>query len=392
MTAVTYFFKNLFASIFIIMSMWVFTHAFASETMQNNTEQQHSTIKTKVETLLLEIENKISSKHIDKQVKIYSIIINRIEEKKQINNLSSKNKTILEYLEISINKQVEAITQKSQRSVEDITGVIILENSWFDLPETILHDTENDIYLVSNISGVITEKDDTGFISKVSPQWDILDLKWIDWNDEDVILHSPKWIAIYKDNLYVADIDTIRVFNRTTWVQIKNIVIDNTTFLNDIIIWKDGTMYVTESALDTEFKPTWKDAIFKVTQDGTISALAKWTHLNQPNGLILLENGDVKTVMRWWYYMYSVTPSWKIKDKVPTPVTKLDGLVLLENWDYLISSWDAPAVYRLAKGDTMFIKEFTASETPANMQYDYSRKVLLMPLLKNNTLIFMPLK
>gem|GEM_PF-5378982 len=97
--------------------------------MQNNTEQQHSTIKTKVETLLLEIENKISSKHIDKQVKIYSIIINRIEEKKQINNLSSKNKTILEYLEISINKQVEAITQKSQRSVEDITGVIILENS-----------------------------------------------------------------------------------------------------------------------------------------------------------------------------------------------------------------------------------------------------------------------
>gem|GEM_PF-5119785 len=40
----------------------------------------------------------------------------------------------------------------------------------------------------------------------------------------------------------------------------------------------------------------------------------------------------------------------------------------------------------------MFIKEFTASETPANMQYDYSRKVLLMPLLKNNTLIFMPLK
>ena len=59
-------------------------------------------------------------------------------------------------------------------------------------PESALHDPEADVYLVSNINGGPCDRDDNGFISRVSPDGQVLDLKWIDGADPGVTLHAPK--------------------------------------------------------------------------------------------------------------------------------------------------------------------------------------------------------
>ena len=69
---------------------------------------------------------------------------------------------------------------------------------------------------MANINGAAAEKDGNGFISRVSPQGVVLDLKWIDGASPGVTLHAPKGMAIVADTLFVTDIDCIRRFHRVT--------------------------------------------------------------------------------------------------------------------------------------------------------------------------------
>ena len=55
-----------------------------------------------------------------------------------------------------------------------------LEDVGFDTPESVFYDAEADVYLIANINGSPSAKDGNGFISRVSPVGDLIDLKWID--------------------------------------------------------------------------------------------------------------------------------------------------------------------------------------------------------------------
>src|SRR5205823_1591551 len=63
-------------------------------------------------------------------------------------------------------------------------------------PESVLHDAQADVYLVSNINGSPFAKDDNGFISRLSPSGEVMELKWIDGSRRDVELNAPKGLAL----------------------------------------------------------------------------------------------------------------------------------------------------------------------------------------------------
>src|SRR5215831_227134 len=87
----------------------------------------------------------------------------------------------------------------------------------FNAPESVLYDPQADIYLVSNINGTPLAKDNNGFISRVSPDsGKVVQLKWIAGGANGVTLNAPKGMGIVGDTLFVADIDVVRMFNRTT--------------------------------------------------------------------------------------------------------------------------------------------------------------------------------
>src|SRR5688500_6376491 len=69
----------------------------------------------------------------------------------------------------------------------------------FAAPESVLHDSVADVYLVSNINGGGRDRDDNGFISRVSPAGELLELKWIDGSSPSVRLSAPKGTTIIGD-------------------------------------------------------------------------------------------------------------------------------------------------------------------------------------------------
>src|SRR5215813_3187481 len=110
----------------------------------------------------------------------------------------------------------------------------------FETPESVVHDTAADVYLVSNVgAGDPGALDHNGFISRVSPSGVVLQLKWIQDGVNGAVLNGPKGIAIHGNALYVSDIDTLRLFDRTTGAPLAAIAIPNPftpspLFLNDV--------------------------------------------------------------------------------------------------------------------------------------------------------------
>ena len=80
----------------------------------------------------------------------------------------------------------------------------------FATPESAIHDPDLDLWFVTNINGVPSEKDGNGFISRVRPDGTLDSLRFIAGGLNGVTLNAPKGTAIVGDTLWVADIDAVR--------------------------------------------------------------------------------------------------------------------------------------------------------------------------------------
>jgi hypothetical protein len=159
--------------------------------------------------------------------------------------------------------------------------------SGFSTPESVLHDEADDVYLVSNIDGGPHDRDGNGFISRVSPAGEVQALRWIDGAAEGVELNAPKGMALLGDRLYVADIDCVRVFDRTTGAPAGEHCPEGATFLNGVAA-DDDLVYVTDSGIragDAGFEPSGTDAVYRIDGDGTITTVAEGVELGAPNGI-----------------------------------------------------------------------------------------------------------
>jgi hypothetical protein len=260
----------------------------------------------------------------------------------------------------------------------------------FATPESVLYDADADIYLVSNINGEPLGADDNGYISKVSPDGKITEAKWIDGSKDNVTLNAPKGTGIANGILYVADIDTVRKFDAKTGEPKGEVKIDKASFLNDIAIGKDGTVYVSDSALDAKFAGTGVDAIYAIGKDDKVKPLIKDKALSAPNGLLADDKG-VWAVTFGSGEIYSVDMKGKKAAGQKLPKGQLDGVVALDGGDVLVSSWEGSAVYRGKPGG-----EWKAAvegvKSPADIGWDSKRKVLLIPSFQGNQVILHPLE
>ncbi len=259
----------------------------------------------------------------------------------------------------------------------------------FQTPESVLHDTDADVYLVSNINGEPLGTDDNGFISKVTPDGKIAELKWIDGAKENIKLDAPKGMAITGGLLYVADITNVRTFDAKTGEPKGDIKIDGATFLNDAAAAPDGGVYVTDSGLDAKFAPTGTDAVWKIGKDGKAKAMIKDKSLGGPNGITAGDAGSVWVVTFGSGEIYKVDAKGKKQAGQKLPKGQLDGIVVLDGGDVLVSSWEGSAIYRGQPG-----KEWKPVvenvKSPADIGHDSKRHRILIPIFTGNTVILQP--
>lgn len=269
------------------------------------------------------------------------------------------------------------------------TEPIVLENLGFDTPESVLHDTNTDIYLVSNIGGDPFEVDGNGFISQVKPNGDVLDLKWIDGAAEGVTLNSPKGMAIVGGTLYVADMDIVRLFDAVSGAPLGEVAVPGATFLNDVVAAPQGGVFITDSGFNPGFEGSGTDAIYHITPEGDPETVLASTELTNPNGITVLSNGNLLVVPFGAAAVYTVSPEGELLSSKTFPAGSLDGVIVLEDGTTLVSSWETSSVYRGSKGNYQAIIGNVPS--PADIGFDARRGRVLIPVFNENRVVIQPL-
>lgn len=262
----------------------------------------------------------------------------------------------------------------------------VFKYTGFAAPESVLWDEENDRYLVSNVNGKAVDTDNNGFISVLSPDGNVVDLKWIQGGKGKVKLDAPKGMAISKGVLYVADIATLRMFDLKSGAPKGEVKVPGATFLNDVAAAPDGKVFVSDSGLKVGaqgFEPTGTDAVHELVR-GKLRTVAKGADLGRPNGIAVVGNDSLIVVTFGTNEVYRLDEKGTKSDVTRLPKGSLDGVVALDDGTLLISSWDGSAVYRGKLGGTFDVL-LADQKSPADIGYDKKRARVLVPHFNDDT-------
>jgi len=259
----------------------------------------------------------------------------------------------------------------------------------FSTPESVLHDSTQDIYFVSNINGSPTAKDNNGFISRVRPDGAVENLKFIEGGRAGVTLNAPKGLAVLGDTLWVTDIDVARAFNARTGAPVDSVKFDSAgaIFLNDVAIATTGAIYITDTGIRFDdvgnVLHPGPDRVFRIGPDRKVTVAARGDTLGWPNGItvdpvgrrfIIVSFGAAKTVL-----------AWKPGDRSPRIIAKgpggFDG-VEVAGGRILVSSWTDSTVSAYETGQE--VKVITGVPSPADIGYDAKRNRVLIPIFTGN--------
>jgi sugar lactone lactonase YvrE len=259
----------------------------------------------------------------------------------------------------------------------------------FEAPESAKYDAELDVWYVSNINGSPVAKDGNGYISRLKGDGTVDSLKWIVGGANGVKLDGPKGMALQGDTLWVADITSVRGFNRRTGVPVASISVKGSKFLNDIAVGSDG-LYVTDSGLEGSAKGvehTGPDRIYRIAPNRAVSVAIQSDSLAGPNGIAwdgpqgrFIVVPFAGTVIRAW------TPGAKTTVALGPTKGQLDGVELLDEHRLLVTSWADSSLFVFENGTVTPVANGLPS--PADIGVDTKRNRVAIPLLLENRIEF----
>ena len=162
--------------------------------------------------------------------------------------------------------------QKSDKSAKTDSARLVSKwstDSVLMIPESVCYDASNDVLYVSNIQGNSNEKDGKGFISKLSPKGEMLELKWVTGLD------APKGMGVYKGKLYVTNIDELVEIDIEQGKINKRYPLEGAQFANDIAINKKGMVFISGMSTGRVYRFQGESAEIWIESE----------KLNRPNGL-----------------------------------------------------------------------------------------------------------
>ncbi|MEM6651161.1 MAG: hypothetical protein AAGA72_18095 [Pseudomonadota bacterium] len=227
---------------------------------------------------------------------------------------------------------------------------IQLEKVWvaegFTEPEGVAVDGE--ILYISNMVGAdASQKDGAGWISKLSLNGELITEKWVDG------LHAPKGMAVHQGKLYVSDVDAFHIIDIAT-AQIQHTYpVDGAQFLNDITVWQDE-VYMSDSRTAR---------IFRIDANGYSEWLTD-PQLTGVNGLTADGNRLLIAAMESGALL-ETTDGVALKT-LATGMKNGDGIAVLDNGGYLVSSWPGQIWYASTQGEVTKLFDTEAAPMSQN--------------------------
>jgi DNA-binding beta-propeller fold protein YncE len=126
-------------------------------------------------------------------------------------------------------------------------------------PNSFIGDPSGKEYFISNINGDPEARDNNGFITRVDPNGKITNLKFIQGGAADILLHAPKGLALAGQILYVADLDQLKGFDKTTGKLLVTVSFpaassQHAVSLTDVTADQTGLLYVSDQRGNAIYK------------------------------------------------------------------------------------------------------------------------------------------
>jgi sugar lactone lactonase YvrE len=258
---------------------------------------------------------------------------------------------------------------------------LLWEVKGLEQPESVVQDPATGSIYVSNIAGAVMEKNGKGFIARLRSDGSIIERQWVKG------LNAPTGMALHDRTLYVADVDELIELNVASGEVVTRHPAKGAIFLNDVAVGDDGTVYVSDTPMNT----IWR------LKDGTFEPWLADDGLNGPNGLLV--QGD-KLIVASLAKLPGAGQKQELGgllevDLKDQSVSKLgngetfgnlNGLQLLEPGVYLVTDWATGMLDRVnAKGKVEHLIKL--SKGSADLIYLPSKKTALIPIMLNNTLV-----
>jgi sugar lactone lactonase YvrE len=256
-------------------------------------------------------------------------------------------------------------------------------------PESVLWDARHNVWYVSNNNGNPPQKDDNGYIVRLTADGALMDsVPFINGASEAITLHAPKGMALIGDTLWVADIDAVRAFNVITGGLVASIDLApmQATFLNDAAAGPDGHIYITDTGIafgaDGSVSHPGKSRVFVIR--GRVAQQA--VELPRESGA----NGIAWDAARGaWLLVGFNSPNIFLWAPGTDSVVALgsgpgggDGLEILADGRALYTSWADSSLNFFANGTSTTMRK--GLNAPADIGYDAARNLVAVPLFTSN--------
>ena len=259
--------------------------------------------------------------------------------------------------------------------------------SGFESPECVQTDPDTGSYYVSNIHGDPSARDGNGYISKITANGNIVIQKFIVGLPDNLHLNAPKGLWITDKEVFVADIDAVKVFSKRSGKPLRNIDLSRwgVKDLNDLVMDPLGRLYVCDRMTNRIF-------LIDTKKNYTVFLFKEGAILGSPNGLAINPKTKHLMVVSWdGGQILEIEPNGKVH-VLKRGLHGLDGIDYDIEGNLYVSSVEKGEIYRIpfyGRGTlTIFMGGLTS---PANISCDRKKHELLMPSLGGNSVSTFPL-
>ena len=243
-----------------------------------------------------------------------------------------------------------AMAQSSKTQENPIT----LEQAWVTTgltePEGVAFDSDG-LFISNMVGSDASKKDGEGWISRVSLDGELLEEKWIDG------MHAPKGMAVQNGKLFVSDGGAFHIVDIETAEIEQTHTIEDAVFLNDVTVWKNKVLLSDSGAA----------RIYEIDASGYREWLSD-ERLTGVNGLTA--DGDRLLIAAMERGDLLETRDGKALKVLATGMVKNDGIAVLDDGGYLVSSWPGQIWYASSDGNVSLIAD---TENDPQSQNDLTR-------------------